>query len=453
MTFDSAAAQELLVQLLDRHQVPGASFAVLADGEIHTGAAGVLNIRTGVRADPASVFQIGSISKVYTGTIAMQLVEEGLLELDAPVLTYLPDLRLREAGLVDEVTVRHLLTHTSGIDGDFFFDGGRGDDAVQRYLAACSRLGLTHPVGATMSYSNSGFSLLGAVIERITKDTWDQAVRDRVVARLGLESTVTLPQEALRFRAAYGHELIDGRLELAAGWALPGGAGPAGGIVATAADVVRFAAAHLDSPTAKGDSLLSAESRALMVTPQVRTPDLSEERWIGLAWSVRSWSGRTVIGHDGGTLGQGSTLRVVPDAEVAVCVLANGGRMKELHSDFMAEALRASCGLQVPAELEPPDTPARIDPSTVVGTYRCFGTRLEVEQGEAGLGLRMTRTSTLKGGSQEAGPLLELVPHTEQVYLTRFDRLSRWVPVTFFDTADGQRYAHFGSRSARRVAG
>ena len=157
-----------------------------------------------------SLFQIGSITKVWTATVVMQLVDEGLLELDTPVVEVLPELRLSDPDVTKSVTIRHLLTHTSGIDGDVFTDTGRGDDCLEKYVDLLAEAGQNHPLGATWSYCNSGFSLLGRVIEKLTGTTWDPALRDRLFTPLGLTRTVTLPEEALLHSAAVGHVDVEG---------------------------------------------------------------------------------------------------------------------------------------------------------------------------------------------------------------------------------------------------
>src|SRR5213078_3078408 len=119
---------------------------VLQDGKITQAAAGVINLDTGVEATTDTLFQIGSISKVWTTTVIMQLADEGKLDLDAPVQTYLPGFKVADPEVSAAVTLRHLLTHTSGIDGDHFEDFGRGDDCLERYVDACATLGQTHPI-------------------------------------------------------------------------------------------------------------------------------------------------------------------------------------------------------------------------------------------------------------------------------------------------------------------
>jgi len=194
-----------LAALAARHGVPGATVGILHGDTVHEAAYGMLNQNTGVEVTTDSLFQLGSITKVWTATVVMGLIDEGRLELGAPLVDVLPELRLSDPEVTKRVTMRHLLTHTSGIDGDILTDTGRGDDCLEKYVALLAGAALTHPLDATWSYSNSGFSLAGRVIEKLTGQTWDEALRERLFRPLGLTHTGTLPEEALLFRAAVGH--------------------------------------------------------------------------------------------------------------------------------------------------------------------------------------------------------------------------------------------------------
>src|SRR5437764_13794380 len=134
MTFDVAHLEQRLRELSAKHRVTGASLAILdGDQSIET-ATGLINQETGVEVTTDTLFQIGSITKVFTTTLVMQLVDEGRVELDAPVRTYLPELGLKDPSANEAVTVRHFLTHTSGIEGDRLVDTGRGDDSPERFV-------------------------------------------------------------------------------------------------------------------------------------------------------------------------------------------------------------------------------------------------------------------------------------------------------------------------------
>jgi CubicO group peptidase (beta-lactamase class C family) len=185
--------------------VPGAALAVLVDGRVHDLASGVLHRGTGVEATADSVFQLGSLAKVYTATLVMQLVDEGKLDLDAPVKDVLPDFAVADPEATKTITARQLLSHTSGLTCDFTYDSGRGDDCVARYVEAAEEVGLDCPTGTAVSYSSLGCNVLGRIVEVLTGLVRDEALKQRLLVPLGLTHTMTLPEEALAFRAAMGH--------------------------------------------------------------------------------------------------------------------------------------------------------------------------------------------------------------------------------------------------------
>ncbi|MFC4893718.1 serine hydrolase domain-containing protein [Streptosporangium amethystogenes subsp. fukuiense] len=337
-----------LAELITEYEVPGASLAFLHEGEVHEFAAGVLNVETGVETTTDSLFQIGSVTKVWTATQIMLLVERGELTLDTPVAEVLPEFRVADPEVTKAVTVRHLLSHTSGIDGDLFLDTGRGDDCIERYVEACAGLAQNHPLGVTQSYCNSGFIVAGRIVERLTGKGWDTALREQIVEPLGLTHTWTLPEDVLRFRGAMGH--LDGAP--APAWGLMRSCGPAGLICARPADVVAFARAHL------GTGLL-ADPRA-MWEPQVDIPNPHTlgKQW-GLGWILDEWQGRRIISHGGNTIGQAAMLWVVPDTETVVCVLANGGHTAAFQHALATELFDELIGLAVPPVLRPPGRAVR----------------------------------------------------------------------------------------------
>ncbi|MCA1705332.1 MAG: beta-lactamase family protein, partial [Actinobacteria bacterium] len=205
--FDSEDLQELLNELASKHRVPGASLAILEDDGIRLAASGVVNKNTGVQTTTDTIFHIGSITKVHNATLVMQLVDEGQVDLDVPIKRYLPELKFADAQATESITLRQMLTHTSGLDGDFFEDTGRGDDSIDRYVQACRCLPQIAPPGALFSYCNAGFAVTGRLIEVLTGKTWDAALKDRLFDPLGLTETVTLPEDAILHRVAVGHVL------------------------------------------------------------------------------------------------------------------------------------------------------------------------------------------------------------------------------------------------------
>lgn len=370
-----------LADAAKRARVPGAALAVLHGDALFESATGVVNAKTGVEATPDSVFEIGSITKVWTTSLVLQLVEEGRVELDAPVRRYLPELALADRAAAESITVRMLLTHTSGIDGDFFQPAGRGDDAVERYVLACAALPQLHRPGALWSYCNAGFVLAGRIVEKLRGCTWDEALRRHLLEPLATEGMGTFPEQALRFRAAVGHFLHPktGAIVAAPIWPEPRASGPAGATpFAFARDLCRFARAHLDGGvTGRGGRVLGEASVRAMQERQVELPPGQLANAWGLGWMLFDWSGQRVIGHDGGTAGQAAFLRVVPERRVAVALLTNGGDPGALYREVFAHVLGELCGIALPP-LPEANPDLAIDPSRFVGRYERLAASLDV---------------------------------------------------------------------------
>lgn len=180
--FDLEYWQARFDELRAAHHVPGAALAVLVDGEIHELASGVLHRGTGVEVTTDSVFQSGSIAKVYTATLIMRLADAGELDLDAPVKEILPEFEAADEDATRTITTRQLLSHTSGLTCDFTYDAGRGDDCLARYVEAAKGVAMDCRPGTAISYSGIAYNVLGRIIEVLTGLTWDQALKDRLFA-------------------------------------------------------------------------------------------------------------------------------------------------------------------------------------------------------------------------------------------------------------------------------
>ncbi|MFK4039117.1 serine hydrolase domain-containing protein [Nonomuraea wenchangensis] len=429
-----------LAELIAAYEVPGSALAYLHGGELTELAAGTLNAATGVEATPDSLFQIGSITKVWTATLLMLQAERGRLTLDTPVREVLPDFRVADEEVSRAVTVRHLLTHTSGIDGDLFLDTGRGDDCVAKYVEACAGLAQNHPLGVTQSYCNSGFVIAGRMLERLTGKLWDDLVREELAGPLALTHTWTLPEDVLRFRAATGH--LDGGAP-APRWGLMRAMGPAGLICARPADVVAFARAHLEG------GLLA--DPAAMWEPQVDIPNPHTlgPQW-GIGWILDEWDGHRVISHGGNTIGQHAMLWAVPGTGTVVCVTANGGHSGAFTRAVATELFARLDGLTVPPELEPPATPVEVDAARHAGVYERTGARLTVTARDGGLRLRGENTGPLADLSEPVE--YDLVAVDEVTFVGRPGGGPAWASAVFYELPDGSPYVHLGARATPRTA-
>ncbi|MFC8198294.1 serine hydrolase domain-containing protein [Streptomyces sp. NPDC057298] len=449
--------QARLDRLRVAHHVPGATLAVLTGGETYELASGVLHRGTGVDATPDSVFQLGSLAKIYTATLIMQLVDSGALDLDAPVRDVLPDFAVADEEATRTITTRQLLSHTSGLTCDFTYDSGRGDDCLARYVEAAKDVGLDCPPGTAVSYSSLGYNVLGRIVEVLTGQTWDEALKERLLQPLGLTGTMTLPEEALAHRAAMGHLGELGQdPDPAPAWDLmPRSAGPYGRVLATAGDVARLVKMHLEGgKTAEGVRVLSPQSIAAMQRREVDVPDkwtVSADGW-GLGWTLYDWSGTPGFGHDGASIGQYGFLRVVPSAGVALVLLTNGGDARQLYAQLFDELLGELAGVRMPAPFGPPEQLPVVDLAPLCGTYRREGVVITIAEQDGTAHL----VYEFVDGMKDFSPPLEmdLVPVSPTVFAGPGSGAysADWMPVVFSTLADGTACVYIGMRAAPKVA-
>lgn len=445
--------QDRLDSLAREHAVPGAAFGVLrlcegdaADERLEL-ATGVLHIGTGVATTPDSLFQVGSITKVWTTTLLMTLVDEGRLDLDAPAQEVLPGFRIADEAASTSITPRQLLSHTSGFDGDTFVDTGRGDDCVQKYVDGLAQNRQLFTPGTAWSYNNAAFTVAGRIVEQLLGTSWDAALRERVVEPLGLTATVTLPEDVLLHRAAVGHLEDDDGWKPTPQWGLPRSCGPAGLISSTVGDQLTFAAAHLRG------GILSDASRAAMAEPQARRVDVTgaedASSW-GLGWALGRWDGTGVRGHDGSTIGQSAYLRLFPDLGLAAVLLTNGGAPDLLGRGLLTELLADVSGVRVPGPVQPGTDPLPV-PEAMIGTWEQASARLEVRREDDALVLRQTDTSPFADLDPDAVWERPLTPYADGVALVQRPRSTTWTPLTHETTSEGVDLLHLGWRAHTRA--
>ncbi|HXM54853.1 MAG TPA: serine hydrolase domain-containing protein [Candidatus Dormibacteraeota bacterium] len=366
-----------LAESAERHQVPGAAVGVaLGDQEV-SAFHGVTSLENPLPVDERTLFQIGSTTKTFTATAIMRLVEAGRIDLAAPVRTYVPELELRDEDVAARVTVLHLLNHTAGWTGDYFEDTGEGDDALARYVAKMAELEQVTPLGATASYNNAAFKLAGRVIERVTGQTYEAALRELVLDPLGLRDSLLFLADVMTRRFAVGHQQHGDEMRVARRWHLSRSARPAGGIVATAADQIRYARFHLgDGTAADGGRVLQPETLARMQIPTASLQASALGDSVGISWLLKDIAGVRLVRHGGTTNGQLSAFVLVPEREFAITVLTNSDTGGQLHQEIVKWALETYLGVA-----EPEPEPLSLGPDELApyaGRYRTANGLLEL---------------------------------------------------------------------------
>lgn len=338
---------------MERLHVPGVAVGVQYDGREYVAGFGVTSVTNPLPVDGDTIFQIGSTTKTFAATAAMRLVEQGKLNLDAPVRTYIPSLELSSEDTAARVTMRHLFNHTGGWVGDYFDDCGPGDDARARIVERMVDLPQLTPLGEVWSYNNSGFYIAGRVIEIVSGMTYEQAIHQLIFEPLGMTRSFLFPEDAMVHRFAVGHIVVDGKPEVAHPWGLTRATYPAGAIASSARDQLAYARFQMgDGTSPKGDRLLKRSTMDEMQCPTI--PAGSNSGHVGITWMVKDIDGVRTVRHGGATNGQLSAFEMVPSREFAITVLTNANRGVELHGNAVNWALEHYLGLVDPEPVELP---------------------------------------------------------------------------------------------------
>jgi CubicO group peptidase (beta-lactamase class C family) len=390
---------------------PGVAVGVLHEGEERVAGFGLTSVENPLDVTPETLFQIGSITKTFTGTVAMLLVERGELELDTPVRRYLPKLALADADVAARVTMRHLLTHTGGWIGDYFADHGSGDDALAGIVEDLPRLPQLTPLGEVWSYNNAGFYIAGRVLEIVAGEPYERLVHRVLLEPLGLEHSLFFAEDVMTRRFAVGHHRAgDGPPTVARPWPIGRAHHAAGGIASTVVDLLRYARFHLSN----GEGILTRASLDEMHRPYAAAAPIFGS--VGVAWGVDDVTGVRVVHHGGGTNGQVAHLSFAPASQTALAVLTNhqsGGEVVRATLDVVVEALGGRRPERIAVVLEP---------SEYLGTYR--SPLLDAELTTTDGGLQLVIAS--RGGfpTEDSPPM----PSPPPVTVEFFERDRLFVP-------------------------
>lgn len=300
-------------QMSEKH-VPGAAIAVVKNGRVvKMQGYGLANVELNVPVTKDTVFEIGSVSKQMTAAAIMLLVEDGKINLDEKISKYLPN----TPESWKNVSVRHLLTHTSGIKSYTGLSGFALSERMTRddFIKKIAAEPLDFPTGERYTYSNSGYSLLGYIIESASGKNYWVFMRERIFAPLGMTATFDRDPQFIVPNRADGYEWANGRLvgrdyELTDLFA-------AGAIVSTIEDLTRWEAGMA------GDKFLKAESKAQMWTPL--TFNNGEHFGYGFGWNVTDFRAHKLISHGGQTAGFAANVSRYVNDNTTVIVLTNSG--------------------------------------------------------------------------------------------------------------------------------
>jgi CubicO group peptidase (beta-lactamase class C family) len=419
--------QALLDDACRRHRVPGAVIGVLQGDTTSIAVHGVANITTGEPMTAQTVSQVASVSKLFTAHALHGLLVEHTISVDSPVNTLVLEL----AQLDDAITVRRLLDHTCGMQGDLWDDFGANGDAISRFTAALPAIGSITAPGELFSYCNTGYVALGRLVEILGGATFDRVIDRRIIGPLGLTHTTLRLTDAVQHRLAIGHDLAADGVLRTRPYISMRCLSPTGGVMSTVPDLLHFAAA-----------IPAVMRERSSVNPE---PWTAGPGWCLGMTDCTGADGVPVFGHDGLWIGSGAYVRVVPDRDVVIAMVGAAGHARTVWQEVYGELL-ARLGLQGTGlpEAEPE---VSIDASRYVGTYRRLSQEVTVDELDGVLQMTTVPTGVIATLSSPA--TVPLAPRSHDVFMARAST-GVDLPVVFLGDGDRATHLHTGMRVAKR---
>ncbi|MBU0494182.1 MAG: beta-lactamase family protein [Chloroflexi bacterium] len=302
--------------------LPGVAIGIVADNEIgYARGFGVQNSETQAPVSVETIFHMASISKPFVATAIVQLVEQGQVQLDAPVIAYLPFFQLDDDRYRD-ITVQQMLSHVSGMPDVEDYEWGRpqyDDGALERYVRSLSSEKLIAAPGEKFAYSNMAFECLGAVIAQVSGLSFDEYVKRHILDPAGMVESTFLKPALLPANWAAPHVRVLTR-QAWAGYPYNRMHGPSSTLHSNAPEMCNWAIANLNRGSFQGRQILDPASYDLLWTPRAAAGD---EGQVGLSWFIGAYRGETTISHGGGDIGFETNFVMLPDRQAAVVVLCN----------------------------------------------------------------------------------------------------------------------------------
>jgi len=325
---------DLMLRLMSRDNVPGAAVALVKDGSIVLEKGyGFRDLEGHAPVTTATFFNIGSISKSFTALGVAQLTDQQKADLDAPVINYLPDFRLSDPKAAQAITLRRLLSHSSGLPADEQWPR-QVPPTRKGIVAEFATIPITASPGTRFQYCSRCVVLAGYVLEQITGQSWEAYTRAHIFLPLGMTTASFGPQgleEATDHAQPYRHDPISGDVPVPWGRLLyldP--LGPGGGIDANIDDMARYALLQLTDGATAGNRLVSSQMMAESHRPQIAVgadwPGAAgfHDLHYALGWFTSNVGGAHLIFHNGANPGFRASIFLVPSAKAGIVILTNG---------------------------------------------------------------------------------------------------------------------------------
>ena len=313
-------------QVMKQQGIPGLAIGVVENGKsVYIKGFGVKSLReTYDVVTPQSLFHMASVTKPFVAVAVMQLVEAGLVDLDAPVIRYLPYFEMDD-DRYSEITVRQMLSHTSGMPDERNYewsDPQYDEGALERYVRSLKGRSLIAPPGSQYQYSNAAYEVLGDLISKVSDVTFEAYVAEHILGPLGMEKS-TLLLKATDSEMLTSPHILDREYNISVSTVFPYNRAhaPSSTLYSNVLDMSRWAIATLNRGELDSERVLSSSAYDELWKP-------AGEQWqhVGLGWSLGEHRGHRTIGHSGGDVGFASNMVILPDRNIAIVVMSNYDR-------------------------------------------------------------------------------------------------------------------------------
>jgi len=345
---DIAAIDAYIENHMAENQIPGLALSIVHNDEIvYTKGYGVAG-PDGTPVTSQTPFIIGSTTKSFTALAVMQLAEAGRIDLDASVQEYLPWFSLANPEEAQQITIRHLLTHTSGfsaLDGDKgMLDDDTSDEALEANIRELTDTSLNRPVGVSYTYSNINYDILGLIVQTVSDQSYESYIEDHIFAPLEMNNSYTSKTEAEAGGMAVGHTYFFGSPRVSTDAPHPRAKLPAGFLISSAEDLGHYLIAQLNEGNYDDMQILSPEYVALMHQPAIETSE--EGASYAFGWRTNLVEGEPTVRHGGDTADFHSDMAFSPTRGWGVAIVMNytGAPIFHVINEPVNEVMRIASG-------------------------------------------------------------------------------------------------------------
>lgn len=333
-----------ITEVIRSGRLPGFALGVVKNGKlIYAKGFGVAKLGANSPVTSRSLFHMASVTKTFVATAVMQLVEQGKIDLDAPITKYLPYFKMDDERYRD-VKIRQMLSHTSGIPDttNYHWDKPEYDDgALERFVRSTANQKLVFAPGEKFAYSNTAYEILGDLISKVSGESFEDYVQHHILTPLGMKDSTLLVRQANPSLLTSPHVEESGKLVVSKIFPYNRAHAPSSTLYSNIDDMSRWAIANLNHGELDGRRILKTETAQLMWQPVVSAFNMKE----GIAWFTKDLQGHRLVMHDGGDVGFESRLLLAPDDSVAVIAITNYAAGKD-YLQFATDALKIMLDLK-----------------------------------------------------------------------------------------------------------